>query len=80
MKYVKTLGKAAFAFVVAGGGALTTVLVGDVGFGDVQDGQWLSSVLVGLIAAGGVWGIRYVPLNPPAETPPAQYQPKTSKK
>ena len=63
MQYVRTLGKAAFAFVMATGGSLTTVMVADVGFGDITDGQWLSSVLFGLAAAGGVWGIKYVPLK-----------------
>jgi hypothetical protein len=54
-------GKAGFAALVAFGGALTTVLVGDVGFGDVSDGQWVASVVTALIAAGGVWGLPYVP-------------------
>lgn len=54
-------GKAAFAALVAFGGALTTVMVGDVGFSDVTDGQWLASALAGVVAAGGVWGIPYVP-------------------
>jgi hypothetical protein len=53
-------GKAAFGGLVAFLGALTTVMVGDVGFGDVTDGQWVSAILTALIAAGGVWGIPYV--------------------
>ena len=57
---VAQFGKAAFAAIVAFGGALTTVMVGSVGFGDVTDGQWVASVLAGVIAAGGVWGIPYV--------------------
>ena len=56
-------GKAAWAFLVAGLGSLVTVMVGDVGFGDVKDGQWLAALLVGLIAAGGVYGIKYVPAS-----------------
>lgn len=58
-------GKAAFGGVVAFGGALTTVMVGSVGFGDVTDGQWVASVLAGLIAAGGVWAVPYVPPKVP---------------
>jgi hypothetical protein len=52
-------GKAGFSGVLAFLGALTTVMVGDVGFGDLTDGQWVSAVLFGLVAAGGVWGIPY---------------------
>lgn len=54
-------GKAAFGGLIAFGGALATVMVGDVSFGDVSDGQWVSAVLAGLVAAGGVYGIPYVP-------------------
>lgn len=63
MQYVKSFGKAAFAFVMTTGGSLTTVMVGSVGFADITDGQWLTSVLLGLGAAGGVWGIKYVPVK-----------------
>jgi hypothetical protein len=56
----KQFGKAAFGGVIAFGGALVTVMVGDVGFGDISDGQWVSSVLAGLVAAGGVYGVPYV--------------------
>lgn len=54
-------GKATYAAVLAFVGSLTTVMIGDVGFGDVSDGQWLSAILFGLVAAGGVYGIPYVP-------------------
>jgi hypothetical protein len=57
----RQFGKAAFGGIIAFGGALTTVMIGDVGFGDLTDGQWVSAVLAGLIAAAGVWGIPYVP-------------------
>lgn len=53
--------KAAFATVVGFLGALVTVMVGDVGFADVTDGQWVAAVFTGLIAGGGVYGIPYVP-------------------
>ncbi len=53
--------KAAYAAVVAALGALAAVLVGDVGFGDVQDGQWVTIVLAGLIAGGGVYAVKNAP-------------------
>lgn len=49
--------KAAYATVVAGLGSLVTVMVGDVGFGDITDGQWLAATLIALTAGGGVYGI-----------------------
>jgi hypothetical protein len=55
--------KAVYAFLVAGLGSLVTVMVGDIGFDDITDGQWLAAVLVALVAAGGVFGI---PNKPPA--------------
>ncbi len=54
-------GKAAFAGVLAFLGSLAVVLVGDVGFGDVTDGQWVSAVALALASAGGVYGIPYKP-------------------
>lgn len=50
--------KAIYATAVAFLGSLATVMVGDVGFGDVKDGQWIAAVVVGLVAGGGVYGIR----------------------
>lgn len=49
--------KAIYAFVVTGLGALAAVLVGDVGIGDLSDGQWVTVVLAALVAGGGVFGI-----------------------
>lgn len=54
-------GKATFSGVLAFLGSLAVVMVGDVGFGEVTDGQWVSAVVLGLGSAGGVWGIKYVP-------------------
>jgi len=54
-------GKAAFGGVLAFVGALTTVMVGDVGFAEMTDGQWVVAAFFGLSAAGGVYGIKYVP-------------------
>jgi hypothetical protein len=59
MKYLPQFGKALYGGVVSFLGALSTVLVGDVGFGDVSDGQWLAAILSGLIVAGGVYGLPY---------------------
>jgi hypothetical protein len=49
--------KAIYAGIVAGLGALAAVMVGEVGFGDVTDGQWITVVLAALVAGGGVYGI-----------------------
>ena len=54
-------GKAAFSGVLAFLGSLAVVMVGDVGFADVTDGQWVSSVVLALASAGGVYGIPYKP-------------------
>jgi hypothetical protein len=50
--------KAIYAFLIAGLGSLVTVMVGDVGFGDIKDGQWLAALLAALVAGGGVAGIK----------------------
>lgn len=50
--------KAIYATAVAALGSLVTVLVGDVGFSDLSDGQWVSVILVGLVAGGGVYGLK----------------------
>jgi hypothetical protein len=42
---------------VAGLGALAAVLVGDLGLGDLSDGQWVVIGLSALVAGGGVFGI-----------------------
>ena len=54
-------GKAGFAFALAFLGSIAAILVGGVGFGDVSAGQWVTAALAGLVAAGGVYGIPYVP-------------------
>jgi len=53
-------GKAAFAGVYFFLGSLVVVMVGDIGFADVTDGQWVAAAFAGLGAAGGVYGIPYV--------------------
>jgi len=64
MMNIGQFGKAAFAAVVAFVGALGTILVGtDIGFGDVTAGQWVFAAGAALAAAGGVWGLPYVPTN-----------------
>jgi hypothetical protein len=54
---VKTAAKAIYAALVAGLGGLAAILVGDVGFGDITSGQWVTIALAALIAGGGVYGI-----------------------
>lgn len=61
MKYLPQFGKAAYAGVVSFLASLATVLVGDIGFGDVTAGQWVTAALAGLVVAGGVYGIPYRP-------------------
>ena len=61
MKNLGQFGKAAFSGVLAFLGSLAVVMVGDVGFGDVTDGQWVAAAVLGLGSAGGVFGIKYVP-------------------
>jgi len=49
--------KAVYAAVIAALSGLVTVLVGDIGFGDLSSGQWVTIVLAALVAGGGTWGI-----------------------
>lgn len=56
--FVRQAAKAVFAFLVAGLGALASIMVGDVGFGDVTEGQWVAVVVTALVAGGGVYGIK----------------------
>lgn len=59
-----TFAKALYAAVVAALSGLVTVLVGDAGFGDLTAGQWVTIVLAGLVAGGGVYGITNKPAGP----------------
>ena len=58
LKKAAAAAKAIYATAVAALGSLVTVLVGDTGFGDLTDGQWVSVILVGLVAGGGVYGLK----------------------
>ena len=58
-------GKAAYSGLIAFFGSLAVVMVGDVSFGDVTDGQWVTALLLALGSAGGVYGIPYVAANKP---------------
>lgn len=53
-----TYAKAIYAGVVAALFALGVVLVGDMSFADVTDGQWVTIVLAGLTTGGGTHQIR----------------------
>ena len=55
--------KAVYAFIVAGLGAIATVLVDNASIGDLTDGQWVTALLAALVAGGGVFGI---PNKPPS--------------
>lgn len=63
MRFVAECAKAFMGAAVAGLGSLAAVLVGDAGFGDVTDGQWVTVALAALVAFAAVWGI---PNRPPA--------------
>jgi hypothetical protein len=52
-KFVRAIWAGAVAFL----GSLVTVMIGDVGFSDITDGQWVAAALVALTAAGGVYGL-----------------------
>jgi hypothetical protein len=56
--------KAIWSGAVAGLGALVTVMVGDVGFGDLTAGQWVSVASTVLIAGGGTFGLTNQPVKP----------------
>lgn len=58
---MRTYAKAIYATIVAALGAMATVLVDDANLGDLTAGQWVTVVLAGLVAGGGVAGIRNAP-------------------
>jgi hypothetical protein len=53
--------KAIYSALVAGLGALGTVMVGSVELGDVTQGQWVAIAGTMLVAGGGVFGITNKP-------------------
>lgn len=57
MGYVGYAAKAVFAGVLAFLGSIATVLVGDAGFSDVTDGQWVTAAVAALVAFGAVFGV-----------------------
>lgn len=61
MKELAKIAKAIYATIIAALGSLAAVLVGDADLGDITAGQWVTIVLAGLIAGGGVYGIRNAP-------------------
>lgn len=58
---MKVYAKAIYAGLVAALGSLAAVLVGNVGLDDLTAGQWVTVVLAGLVAGGGVAGISNAP-------------------
>ena len=63
MDVAKQSAKAIYAGLSAFVGALAVVMVGDVGFAEVTDGQWVAALGVALGVAGGVWGIPNKPVE-----------------
>jgi hypothetical protein len=61
---IRQAAKAIYGGLVAALSGLSAVLVGGTSFGDVSAGQWVSIVLAGLIAGGGVYGISNAPKAP----------------
>jgi len=55
--------KAIYAGAVVFLGAVGAILVGDVGFGDITSGQWVTIGLATLVAVGGVFGLQAAPPN-----------------
>ena len=58
---VRQAAKAIYGGLVAALSGLSAVLVGGASFGQVTAGQWVSIVLAGLIAGGGVYGLTNAP-------------------
>ena len=57
------LTKAIYAGAVMFLGSVGAILVGDVGFGDISSGQWVTISLATLVAVGGVLGLQQAPAN-----------------
>jgi len=56
MTWAKYVTKAIWAGAVALLGGLAAIMVGDVGFGDITGGQWVTVLLATVLAVGGVYG------------------------
>ena len=61
MNYVAYAAKAVYAGAVVFLGAVGAILVGDVGFGAITSGQWVTISLATLVAVGGVFGLQSAP-------------------
>lgn len=57
--------KAFYAGLIAALGSLSAIMVGDFSFADVTAGQWVTIVLAGLVAFGGVAKITNADPTPP---------------
>ena len=58
MRFFTQALKAVYATAIAFLGSVATVLVDNASIGDLTDSQWAVAVLAGLIAGGGVYGLR----------------------
>jgi len=58
-----TYAKAVYAVIVTPLAQLATLLVGDVGFGEITVGQWVAITLATVLAGGGVFGLENQPVR-----------------
>lgn len=57
LRFFAQSAKAFLAALIAGLSALASVLVGDVGIGEVTHGQWVTIALATVVAFAAVWGV-----------------------
>ena len=57
MNVLKGAAKAVLAALIAFFGSLATALVDGNSLSQVSDGQWVTSILAGLLALGAVYGV-----------------------
>ncbi|MGH7791486.1 MAG: hypothetical protein ACREOB_04145 [Thermodesulfobacteriota bacterium] len=53
LEYIKAIYGAILAFL----SSIATVMVGDVTFGAISQGQWLTAAIAGLVTGGGIFGV-----------------------
>ena len=79
--------KAVYGAIIAGLGALSTVLVGNSSFSDVTDAQWVTIALAALSALAVIWAVPNskaagaptdtpLPAPSPAPVPPLPSEPQ----
>lgn len=63
-----TFAKAVVGALMSALSSLSVVLVGDAGFGDLSDGQWVAVALAALVSGAAVYGVRNG-VDPTTSTP-----------